>query len=96
MSTLSRYLEAHLRLMRGGSVITGEDCVIAPDASVEQAVLWNRVTVESGARVRRSVLADGVRIPADAVIDNAVVVRRDIVRQIERGEVVGENVIVPI
>jgi len=96
MSTLSRYLEAHLRLMRGGSVITGEDCVIAPDASIEQSVLWDRVTVESGARVLRSVLADGVRVPANAVIDRAVVVRRDIVRQIERGEVVGKNVIVPI
>ncbi len=96
MSTLDRYLEAHLRLMQGGTVILGEDCVIAADASVEQSVLWNRVTVESGARVRQSVLADGVRIPADAVIDRAVVVRVDIVRQIERGEVVGENVIVPI
>jgi NDP-sugar pyrophosphorylase family protein len=96
MSTLSRYLEAHLRLMRGGSVITGEDCVIEQGASVKQSVLWDRVTVESGARVRRSVLADGVSIPANAVIDRAVVVRRDIVRQIERGEVVGENVIVPI
>ncbi len=96
MSTLSRYLEAHLRLMRSGSVIVGEDCVIAPDASLEESVLWDRVTVESGARVRRSVLADGVRIPADALIDSAVVVRRDIARQIERGEVVGANVIVPI
>jgi len=96
MSTLRRYLEAHLRLMRGGTVVTGEDCVIAPDASVEQSVLWDRVRVESGARVLRSVLADGVRIPADAVIDGAVIVRRDTVRHIERGEVVGENVIVPI
>lgn len=96
MSTLGRYLEAHLRLMRGGSVIAGNDCVIERGARVEQSVLWDRVTVASGARVRRSVLADGVRIPADAVIDSAVVVRRDIVRQIERGEVVGDNVIVPI
>jgi ADP-glucose pyrophosphorylase len=96
MSTLSRYLEAHLRLMRPGSAITGEDCVIEQGSSVEHSVLWDRVTVESGAQVRRSVLADGVRVPANAVIDSAVVVRRDIVRQIERGEVVGENVIVPI
>jgi NDP-sugar pyrophosphorylase family protein len=96
MSTLRRYLEAHLRLMPSGSVVAGDECVIEPGASVEQSVLWNRVTVGSGARVRRSVLADGVRVPADAVIDSAVVVRRDIVRQIERGEVVGENVIVPI
>lgn len=96
MSTVSRYLEAHLRLIHSGSVTRGKECVIAPGASVEQSVLWDRVTVESGARVLRSVLADGVRIPADAVIENSVVVRREIVRQLERGEVVGENVIVPI
>jgi ADP-glucose pyrophosphorylase len=70
--------------------------VIELGASVEQSVLWDRVTVENGARIRRSVLADGVRIPADTVIDGAVVVRRETVRQIERGEVVGENVIVPV
>jgi NDP-sugar pyrophosphorylase family protein len=96
MSTLDRYLEAHMRLMHSGSAIMGDECVIATDASVEQSVLWDRVSVESGARVRHSVLADGVHIPADAVIDRAVVVRRDVVRQIERGDAVGENVIVPI
>ena len=95
MSTLGRYLEAHQRL-QNGSVTIGEACVIEPGATVEQSILWNRVTIESGARVCRSVLAEGVRIPADTVIDGAVVVRRDIVRQIERGEVIGENVIVPI
>ncbi len=96
MSTLSRYLEAHLRLIRDQSVIMGEGCMIEQGASVEQTVLWDRVTVERGARVLQSVLAEGVRIPANAIIDRAVVVRRDIVRQIERGEVAGENVIVPI
>jgi len=96
MSTLRRYLEAHLQLTSGGSVVAGEDCVIGQDARVEESVLWDRVTVEAGAHVRQSVLADGVRIPANSVIDRAVVVRRDIVRQIERGEVVGDNVIVPI
>ena len=96
MSTVSRYLEAHLRLMEGGSVIAGQDCVIQPGASVEQSVLWDRVMVETGASVRQSVLADGVRIPANAVIERAVVVRRDIARQIERGKAVGENVIVPV
>jgi len=96
MSTLKRYLEAHLRLMTGGSVITGENCLVEPGASVDQAVLWNNVKVESGARVSYSVLADGVRIPAGATINRAVVVRRAIVRQLERGEIVGENVIVSI
>jgi hypothetical protein len=37
-----------------------------------------------------------VLIPADSVIDGAVVVRADTVRQFERGEVIGENLIVAI
>lgn len=96
MSTLKRYLEAHLRLIKGESVITGKNCFIEPGASVEQSVLWDNIKVESGARVSDSVLADGVRIPAGATINRAVVVRRAIVREFEKGEIVGENVVVPL
>ncbi|HKA23213.1 MAG TPA: NDP-sugar synthase [Blastocatellia bacterium] len=96
MSTLQRYLEAHLKLMTSSSVVCGRNCIIDPSATVEQSVLWDNVKIESGARVSHSVLADGVRIPAGATIDRAVVVRRAIVRQLERGEIVGDNVIVPV
>ncbi|HKS41766.1 MAG TPA: NDP-sugar synthase [Blastocatellia bacterium] len=98
MSTLDRYLEASLLFMRKQklALIEGEGCRINDGAMVQDAVLWNRVTVESGARVRNAVLGDEVRVPAGAVIERAVVVRRDIVGEIERGEVIGENVIVPL
>ncbi|HWP43249.1 MAG TPA: NDP-sugar synthase [Blastocatellia bacterium] len=98
MSTLSRYLEASLLLARerGLAVISGPGSVIEPGAEVAQSVLWEGVRVESGARVRYSVLADGVRIPAGAIIERAVVVRREAVSVLERGQVEGENVIVPL
>jgi NDP-sugar pyrophosphorylase family protein len=98
MSTLDRYLEASQLFMRkqGLPVVEGEGCSIEDGAIVQDCVLWNRVTVEQGARVRNAVLGDGVRVPAGAVIERAVVVRRDIVADIERGEVIGENVIVPL
>ena len=98
MSTLDRYLEASLLFMRKQklAVIEGEGCLIEDGAAVEDAVLWNRVTVERGARVRNAVLGDDVRVPRGAVIERAVVVRRDIVAEIERGEVMGENLIVPL
>jgi len=97
MSTLDRYVEASLLFMRqnGISVLRGEKCEIEDGAIVEASVLWDGVKVERGARVLKSVLADNVRIPAGAVIEKSVVVRRDIVDEVERGEVVGENVIVP-
>lgn len=102
MSTLGRYLEASLRLTMGasgslaGSLIVGANCVINDDATVERSVLWDNVTVEAGARVRDCVLGEGVRIPVNALMDRAVVVRRETVRNIERGQIVGSNLIVPI
>lgn len=98
MSTLGRYLEANLRFMRkdGHSVITGQRCVIEDGATVEDSVLWDGVVVERGARVTHAVLADGVRIPAGEVIDHSVVVRRDIVNEFERGEILGNNLIIKI
>jgi len=98
MSTLKRYLEASLKFIAktGGSVVADHRCTIADDASVEQAVVWEDATIESGARVRRAIIGGRVTIPANSVVENAVVVRREIVREIERGEVVGDNLIVPI
>ncbi|HMG33921.1 MAG TPA: NDP-sugar synthase [Blastocatellia bacterium] len=97
MSTLSRYFEASLRFMRGRdeSVTQGAGCVIGDGALVQNSVLWDRVTVEPNSTVRLAVLADDVRIPAGQYIEHSVVVLRDRVREIERGELIGENLVVP-
>jgi ADP-glucose pyrophosphorylase len=63
---------------------------------VENSVLWERVTIKRGAEVRLSVIGDDVTIPAGFQIEHAVVVRRDRVREVERGEVAGDNLIVPL
>ena len=98
MSTLDRYLEASLIFVgkTGAGFIQGAGSRVEPGASVEDAVLWERVHIESGAHVRHAVIGDDVRVPAGAVIENAVVVRRQIVGEVERGEVIGDNLIVPL
>lgn len=98
MSTVARYLEASLRLKGDNvsSVIAGANCNIDESANVERTVLWDSVTIGAGARVRDCVIGEGVRILAGTSLERAVVVRRELVREIERGEVVGENLIVPI
>src|SRR5262249_46563014 len=90
MSTLDRYLDASLALLRksapaasAGLVVAGSGCVIQADADVRESVLWDRVLVEAGARVERSVIADGVRIPSGSNICRAAVVRRDRILRIE-------------
>ena len=98
MSTLDRYLEASLLFARkrGDSLVRGSDCVVEDGAEVSESILWDRVTIEQGARVRRAIIGDGVRIPTGARVEGAVVVRRDVINEMERGEVAGENVIVPL
>lgn len=98
LSTIDRYLEASLLFMqkRNLKVMSATDAVIEEGADVEDAVLWERARIERGARVRRAVIAAGVRVPEGMVIEDAVVARRDIVREVERGEIIGENVIVPL
>jgi NDP-sugar pyrophosphorylase family protein len=81
---------------RGLSNVTGERCAIDAAAAVDESVLWDDVTIERGARVRQSVIADGVRIPRGATIERAVVVRRDRVREVERGDITGDNIIVQL
>jgi NDP-sugar pyrophosphorylase family protein len=53
----------------------GVDCRIAPDATIERSVLWDRVTVGAGAHIIDSVLADDVEVPAGARVANTVLTR---------------------
>ncbi|MBI3653658.1 MAG: NDP-sugar synthase [Acidobacteria bacterium] len=98
LSTIERYVESSLHFMRqkGLANMVGANCRVMDGATVEDAILWDNVTIERGATVRHAVLADNVRIPAGARIERAVVVRRDIVKEIERGEIVGENLLIQL
>ncbi len=102
LSTIPRYLDISLALMKdeGRDVQAGRDCAIHPGASVTESVLWDDVTIEEGARVRRAVLGDGVRLRAGEVLEDAAVVRAELVRNEEpppkalKGEFRGENFVV--
>lgn len=104
LSTIPRYLEVSLAFMKeeGRDVVTGEGSVIGSGTEVSEAILWDDVVVADGARVRRAVLADGVRIPPGEVIENAAVVRAELVRGSEpppkalKGEFRGENFVVAL
>ena len=104
LSTLERYLDISLALLkdRGLDLYTGENPSIAEQAEVRESILWNDVTIETGARVRRAVLGDGVRVRAGELVDGAVVVRADLVAGLTppakalKGYVRGENFVVPL
>lgn len=104
LSTLQRYLDISLQLLseKEQTISAGARCEVSAEADVSEAILWDDVTVESGARVQRAVLADGVRIPANEIVENAIVVRATLVAgkvppsKALRGEIRGENFVVPL
>ncbi|HEX8141735.1 MAG TPA: NDP-sugar synthase [Pyrinomonadaceae bacterium] len=104
LSTIPRYLEISLALLaqKGLDLDAGQGCAIADGADVRESVLWNEVSIEGGASVRRAILGDGVRIRSGELIEDAAVVRAELVRGKEppqkalRGEFRGDNFVVPL
>jgi NDP-sugar pyrophosphorylase family protein len=104
LSTIPRYLDTSIALMREErrTVEPGSGSRIEPGADVTDAVLWENVCVESGARVRRVVLGANVHVSRDEVLEDAAVVRAELVADSERppkalaGERRGENFVVKL
>ena len=102
LSTMQRYLDISLALLRqdGRNVYTGLDPSIAASAEVLDSVLWNNVSVGPDARVRRAVLGDGVRILPGEQVEDAVVVRAEIIAgqkvpaKALKGQIKGDNFVV--
>jgi NDP-sugar pyrophosphorylase family protein len=104
LSTIPRYLDISLLLLSelGQSITAGTGSRIASTADVAQSVLWDNVVIDGGARVRRAILGDGVKIETGETVENAAVVRADLIlgRQPPpkalKGEVRGHNFVVPL
>jgi len=104
LSTLRRYLDISVELLheRGESHVAGANTLIAQNATVTDSVLWDDVKVGAGTQIHRAVLADDVTIPDGELIENAVVVPRQLVEGKTRpekalpGHFHGENFVVPL
>ena len=104
LSTLKRYVDISVEMLkeRDQNYVAGTNCNAARSAIIDEAVLWDNVTVNAGAQIRKSVLADDVQIPGAAVIENCVVVPRALVEgktppeKALSGHFEGENFIVPL
>jgi NDP-sugar pyrophosphorylase family protein len=105
LSTLKRYLDISVEMLkeRNQAYAAGLNCTIASTATVTDSVLWDNITVSDKAHVNRCVIGDGVRLAEGEVIENAVVVRRDLIegklkpeKAPPNGHLQGENFIVPL
>jgi NDP-sugar pyrophosphorylase family protein len=104
LSTIQRYLDISLRLLTeaGLDFSEGKECWISPEASVNQSILWDNVTIERGARVSRAILGDNVKIAPNESIENAAVVCADLIEgkappsKALKGTIRGDNFVVPL
>jgi NDP-sugar pyrophosphorylase family protein len=102
LSTLQRYLDISLALLRHeqSDVYAGANPQISPHAEVHDSVLWNEVQIDSGAKVRRAVIGDRVHLLPGETVENAIVVRADVIAnkkppaKAPKGELRGENFVV--
>ena len=104
LSTIERYLAISLDLMKrqGRDVEVGEGSFVEAGADVGDAVLWEQVRIHRGARVRHAILGAGVEIARGESVEQAAVVRAELVEGAVRppkalsGEVRGANFVVPL
>jgi NDP-sugar pyrophosphorylase family protein len=105
LSTLKRYLDISVEMLRekGERYAAGKSCTIASTATVTDSILWDNITVSEKARVAHCVVGDGVRLAEGETIENAVVVRRELIEGKSKpekaptnGHLQGENFIVPL
>jgi NDP-sugar pyrophosphorylase family protein len=103
LSTIPRYLDISLAMLKEANVFSGPDCKISSDALVRDSIIWDEVNVEPGAELYRTIIADGVTIPAGEKFENAAIVRADMVRNCNeipekalKGYIQGDNYIVSL
>jgi NDP-sugar pyrophosphorylase family protein len=101
LSTIPRYLDISLAMMKNGDVHFGQNCTIAGAASVKDSILWDNVRVGDGATLYRTIVADNVSVGAGEHFENVAIVRADVVRSCDeipekalKGYVQGDNYIV--
>ncbi len=62
----------HPKAQIKGPVVIGRGCTILEDAVIEQSVIWHKVRIEPGAKVRNSIMANNCCLNADSIIEDSV------------------------
>lgn len=103
LSTIPRYLDISLAMMKAGDVHFGRNCVMAGAVNLKDSVIWDDVTIGDGATLYRTIIADGVSVEPGEHFENAAIVRADMVRSCAeipekalKGYIQGDNYVVPL
>ncbi|HXH68918.1 MAG TPA: NDP-sugar synthase [Pyrinomonadaceae bacterium] len=104
LSTIPRYLDISLAMLDGQreKIVKGANVKISDSATVKDSVIWDDVSIAESARISRVIIGDGVKISEGEKFENVAIVRADMLAHCTeipekalKGEVVGENYVVP-
>lgn len=103
LSTIPRYLDISLAMMKDADVFAGANCHVSPGASIRDSVMWDDISIGDDVNLYRTIIADDVTIEPGEHFENAAIVRADMVRNCKeipekalKGYIQGENYIVPL
>ncbi len=105
LSTIPRYLDISLAMLNGRKekIVRGENVKISATATVKDSVIWDDVSIADGARISKTIIADGVKIGKDEHFENVAIVRAEMLLHCDeipekalRGYTHGENYVVPL
>ena len=103
LSTIPRYLDISLAMMRDKDVFIGASCRIHETSHIRDSVLWDNIAIGEKVNLYRTIIADDVVIPSGSHFENVAIVRADMVRSCDeipekalKGYIQDENYIVPL
>ena len=103
LSTIPRYLDISLAMMKDRDVFVGESCRVHATSRIRDSVLWDGIVIGENVDLYRTIIADDVVIPAGSHFENAAIVRADMVRSCNeipekalKGYIQDDNYIVPL
>ncbi len=105
LSTIPRYLDISLSMLNGKAErnIIGSNSEIGASASIHESVIWDNVRIENGAKLTRTIVCDGVVIRENETYENVAIVTGEMLNHCSeipekamKGEMVGDNYIVPL
>lgn len=105
LSTIPRYLDITLRMLNGNPNrnVIGENFYKADSANLDDSIVWDNVRIEDDAKIFRSIIGDDVTIKSSETYENVAIVNAEMLTHCDeipekamKGEIVGENYIVPL
>ena len=98
-STIQRYMDLHVRAYQEGLAplnSIAQNTQISPSSTLKNCVIWAQARIDEDCELDHVVIGEGVHLAPNTRISHMIVIKKSFVETIERGEVQGDYVFVPL